>query len=186
MSLSKPIMSLVGKYLEQLYIHPIRTRAISSASIAICGNVVSQYLSGCRVLNQDSIIAFGLFGLLFGGTIPHLFYTTLERVISDEVGHSIAKRLLIERLIYSPMYQAFAIYMIARLEGKTHGIAIKQLERTYWPILQVNWKWMSIIQCINLSFVPPILRVLFMNLVGFFWSIYLAHTLRQKQEKRDH
>lgn len=94
--------------------------------------------------------------LLFGGTIPHFFYTTLERTISDEVGHSIAKKLLVERLIYSPLYQAFVIYMIARLEGKTHGSAIKQLERNYWPILQANWKWMSIIQCINLSFVPPI------------------------------
>lgn len=113
------------------------------------------------VISGDTVIS----RLLFGGTIPHFFYTTLERLISDEVGHSIAKRLLVERLIYSPLYQAFVIYMIARLEGKTHGSAIKQLERNYWPILQANWKWMSIIQCINLSFVPPIVSYMLIIIV---------------------
>lgn len=93
--------------------------------------------------------------LLFGGTVPHLFYSSLEKLVSDEVGHSIAKKLFIERLFFAPIYQAFVIYMIARLEGKNHDQTIKQVERTYWPILQANWKWLTLIQFINLSFVPP-------------------------------
>lgn len=99
--------------------------------------------------------------MLFGGSVPHLFYTALERLISDEVGHSITKKLLVERLVFAPIYQAFVIYMLARFEGKSHNATIKQVERTYWPIIQANWKWLTIIQFINLSFVPPMVSEIY-------------------------
>lgn len=83
MSLSKPIINLFGKYLSQLYLHPYRTRAISryvlifisfklivyyfviivySSIIALCGNLASQYLNGNKRINENSTLAFALFG----------------------------------------------------------------------------------------------------------------------------
>jgi Mpv17 / PMP22 family len=35
---------------------------------------------------------------------------------------------------------------------------------------------------INIGFVPPILRVLYLNGVFFFWSIYLSLVLNKKEE----
>jgi len=35
---------------------------------------------------------------------------------------------------------------------------------------------------INIGFVPPIFRVLYLNVVFFFWSIYLSLVLNKDEE----
>lgn len=105
------------------------------------------------------------FRLFFGGTIPHIFYQILDRFITGDATPDAIKKLLIERLFYVPLFQAFVIYMIARLEGKTHNQTIVQLEASYWPILQANWKYLTLIQFLNLAYVPPVVRIYtFLNL----------------------
>lgn len=142
------------------------------------------------------------FRLLFGGTIPHYFYSWLERAVSEEASFAIVKKLLIERLIYSPLFTAFSLYTISRLEGKDHKTALRDVEGLYWTILTSSWKYLTILQLINLSIVPPAvgvaklfyfaeilmfsfqLRVLIVNLIGFFWTIYIANKRRQQSLKR--
>ncbi|KAB0795609.1 hypothetical protein PPYR_12448 [Photinus pyralis] len=183
MILSKPLYDFLGFYFEQLYYHPVKTKAISCCIVAAAGNLASQYISGSKSLAQDSLLAYGIYGLLFGGTIPHYFYGFLERAIPEQVPMAVLKKLLVERLIFSPIYHAFTLYMIARLEGKTHAQATQQVEHLYWPVLSSSWKYLSIIQFLNFQFVPPLLRVLIVNLIGFFWTIYIANKRRQAEMK---
>lgn len=123
------------------------------------------------------------FRLLFAGTFSHYFYLWLEGAIPRTSGFYLIKRLLIERLIFSPLNIAFTLYIVARLEGKNHETSMKQLEALYWTVLKSSWKYITIIQYINFAYVPPILRVLVINLVGFFWTIYLSNKRRQQQKR---
>lgn len=144
-------------------------------------------------MNYDSdlrmnpiVIQFFVFRLFFGGTVPHMFYTLLDKVVTEEAAYSVVKRLFIERLIYTPLFQAFVIYMIARFEGKSHIHTIKHLERVYWPILEANWKFLTLIQLINLSVVPPVVSILFiflsirglLHLFVFHYELYLPCALQ--------
>ncbi|XP_017769257.1 PREDICTED: peroxisomal membrane protein 2 [Nicrophorus vespilloides] len=183
MVLSKPLYDFLGFYFSNLFNNPIKTKAISCCVIASAGNLASQYLAGNKILNQRSLLAYALFGLLFGGTIPHYFYGFLERTVNQDASFAIVKNLVIERLIYSPLYQAFSLYMIARLEGKSHKEALVQLQSLYWTVLASSWKYLTLIQMLNLSVVPPMLRVLIANLIGFFWTIYIANKRREQQKK---
>lgn len=100
---------------------------------------------------------FFLFRLLFGGTIPHYFYDFIERVFPHETtAFPLAKKLLFERLIFAPFMQAFSLYTLARLEGKNHVAALKQLNALYCTVLEANWKWLTLFQIINIAFIPPI------------------------------
>lgn len=45
--------------------------------------------------------------------------------------------------------------MISRLEGKTHQTAVKDVEALYWTVLTSSWKYLTIIQLLNLGVVPP-------------------------------
>ncbi|KAM3961247.1 peroxisomal membrane protein 2 [Aphomia sociella] len=185
MALSKPIMNLLSSYLQNLYLHPIRTKSITSCVVGVTGSIASQLLAGGN-LRPDPILAFGLYGLLFGGSIPHFFYDVIERLFPEEVvAFPLVKKLLFERLIFAPFMQAFSLYTLARFEGKNHAAAVKQLQILYWPILQANWKWLTFFQVINMAFVPPMLRVLFMNLVGLGWSIFLSTKRRQQNQKKE-
>ncbi|KAG6449440.1 PXMP2/4 family protein 3 [Manduca sexta] len=184
MALSKPIMNLVASYLQNLYLHPIKTKAITSCVVGTAGSVASQLVAGEK-LRLDPVLAFGLYGLAFGGTIPHYFYELVERLFPEDlVAFSLAKKLLFERLVFAPFMQAFSLYTLARFEGKNHKAAVKQLYALYLPILEANWKWLTLFQVINLAFIPPMLRVLFMNLVGFGWAMFLATKRRQQSQRK--
>ncbi|XP_072944013.1 peroxisomal membrane protein 2 [Epargyreus clarus] len=185
MALSKPIMNLVASYLQNLYLHPIKTKAITSCVVGAAGSAASQLVAG-DTLKLDPILAFAVYGLLFGGTIPHYFYEFVERVFPEEVvAFPLAKKLLFERLIFAPCMQAFSLYTLARFEGKNHKLALKQLFALYSTVLEANWKWLTLFQIINLAFVPPMLRVLFMNLVGFGWAMFIASKRRQQAQKKN-
>ncbi|XP_020706588.1 PXMP2/4 family protein 3 [Athalia rosae] len=182
MALSKPthiIYELVGAYFQNLYTNPLKTKALTSCCIATLGNFVSQKLRGVKYLNQDSLVAFALFGIIFGGSVPHYFYQHVHKITKHPLGI-----LLIERLVYTPLYQVLSLYMLARFEGKSHEASYAQLEKLYQPVLLANLKYLTLFQFINIKFVPPMLRVLVVNLIGFFWSIYLANK-RAAQAAKD-
>ncbi|XP_053987980.1 peroxisomal membrane protein 2 [Hylaeus volcanicus] len=172
MALSKPsnlVLQLIGAYFEHLHVSPVKTKAITSCIIATLGNFLSQKISGAKHVNSDSLLAFALFGLFFGGPVPHYFYTFIHPFVKSPY-----KLLLIERCLYTPCFVALALYMLSVFEGSTHKTASKKMQKLYWPVLSANLKYLTLLQYINLKYVPPMLRVLVVNLIGFFWTVYLA------------
>lgn len=87
--------------------------------------------------------------------MPHFFYGFLERAINEDATFAVLKKLIVERLIYLPLYHALTLYMLARLEGKSHDAAVKSMKALYRPILLDNWKYLTLIQYLNLQYVPP-------------------------------
>ncbi|XP_065224031.1 peroxisomal membrane protein 2 [Planococcus citri] len=178
MALSKVpnfLQGLVASYFEQLYVRPIRTKALTSCFISAFGNLIAQYIGGAKMIDQDSVIAFGLFGLMFGGPVPHFFYQFLDKVVPYNSKHAVFKKLFIERLLFTPFYQYFVLYTISRLQGKSHKEACKERDELWWTLLKANLHVVTLIQFFSLKYVHPMLRVLVGNLVSFFWIIYFAY-----------
>lgn len=46
-------------------------------------NYTSQKLSGNKSIKTESLFAYGLYGLVFGGPLPHYFYKMIERITPD-------------------------------------------------------------------------------------------------------
>ncbi len=69
----------------------------------------------------------------------------------------------------------------ARIEGKSLG-ALREKVRTQFVGVQLNaWKLWPMASAVNYAFVPPQLRVLFMNCVGFAWSTFLIYSIKNKK-----
>lgn len=68
------------------------------------------------------------------------------------------------------------------LEGKDTSSIKQQLDNDYKETIVANWKLWVPATVINIAFVPPILRVLYLNGVFFFWSIYLSLVLNKEEE----
>ena len=60
------------------------------------------------------------------------------------------------------------------LEGKTISDIQEKLERDYSDTMVANGKLWVPATAVNIAFCPPVLRVLFLNCVFFFWSIFLS------------
>jgi len=179
MALSRPIYNLLGIYFEQLFNHPLRTKSITSCVIATSANYASQKVGGSKKINKDTLVAYGIYGLIFGGSLPHFFYKYVEEFLKNAGKAKQMYLFLIERLVYAPMSQAVSLYFLSRFEGNSHEFAFKNLCKLYWPLLTTNWKYLSLLVFINVKFVPPMLRVLVGNLIGFFWVIFVANKRRK-------
>lgn len=96
--------------------------------------------------------------------------------------------LLGERALFAPAITALSLYFITRFEGNNHEVGVANMEQLYQTILLNNWKYLTLPVLINFRFVPPMLRVLIANIIGFCWIVFLsakrrkAELLRRKQE----
>ncbi|XP_022917498.1 PXMP2/4 family protein 3 [Onthophagus taurus] len=183
MVLSKPLFNFTMWYFNNLFNHPVLTKAITSCIVATSGKLVSELIEGKKTINQKGVFAYALFGLLFGGTCPHYFYQFVERIVTDETKFGVFKKLILERLIYTPIYQAFILYTLARFEGKNHDRALGQLFVLYVPTLMAAWKYLTLVQILNFTVVPPMLRVLLLNVVGFLYIVYISRKRQQAKSK---
>uniref|UniRef100_A0A1A9X0I6 Peroxisomal membrane protein 2 n=1 Tax=Glossina brevipalpis TaxID=37001 RepID=A0A1A9X0I6_9MUSC len=184
MSLSKPLYSLFGVYFEQLFSHPLRTKSIMSSVLAASASYTSQRIAGQKTINQQHVGAYALFGLLFGGSVPHYFYQTIERLFRQDFKFRRFFQVISERLVYAPIYQALALYFLSLFELNSHEIAFKNAEKLYWPLLKANWQYLTFFVWFNLYYVPPILREFTTGIVAFVWMVYIAHKRRRFEEER--
>lgn len=82
-----------------------------SAVILTSANYVSQSISGVKEISKDSLLAYAIFGLTFGGTLPHFFYTWVERVVPDDIRFRGFIQFALERLGFAPLFQAGIIFI---------------------------------------------------------------------------
>ncbi|KAG5677624.1 hypothetical protein PVAND_007366 [Polypedilum vanderplanki] len=183
MALSRPIYNFLGFYFEQLFNHPVRTKSITSCTVATAGALASQSLSGQKI-NPRAVFAYSIFGLLFGGSVPHYFFNFFESVVPD-VPYKKLIEFLLERSVFAPVFTAMSLYFLSIFEGKSPEQALKTLQQLYLTVLTTNWRYLSLPVFINFNFVPLFLRVFVANLIGFFWIIYLADKRRRAAAKKE-
>jgi hypothetical protein len=71
---------------------------------------------------------------------------------------------------------------LGALEGKKIEEIRQKLKDDYPETIVNNWKLFIPATVINIGFVPPILRVLYLNVVFFFWCIYLSLVLNKEEQ----
>jgi len=89
------------------------------------------------------------------------------------VDPSAIKKLVFDELVYDPFCIVFFFTVISLLEGKGFNDIYQKLVKEYWTTQKASWAIWPIAQFLNFQYIPPNLRILFINLIGFFWSIFL-------------
>lgn len=173
-------------YFESLHNRPLLTKSITAAVFSASANYLSQKLDSSEDAPKDvdpnSIIAYGLFGLLFGGSVPHYFYKFIEK-ITQEVRHKKNWQFLLQRILFTPVMTALSLYFLAIFEGSSAQGAMNNLLRMYKNVLIANWKFLTIPVWLNFKYIHPMLRVFVTNVIGFFWTVYLANKRRVAKKK---
>mmetsp|Transcript_37621 Transcript_37621/g.117608 ORF Transcript_37621/g.117608 Transcript_37621/m.117608 type:complete len:86 (+) Transcript_37621:374-631(+) len=72
------------------------------------------------------------------------------------------------------MFTALCFIFLSALEGKSMEQIKDKLDAEYVPTMFTSWKVWIPAAFINIGFVPPELRVLFINMVFFAWTVYLS------------
>jgi peroxisomal membrane protein 2 len=178
-----PNASLWEKYNYHLVENPVITKSITGGVIAFTADVLCQTyfplpkdakkpwkerMNWKRALNFTIINTFIVPGL------SHYWYGFLSTKIVGNTMFAAVKRVAIDQSIFAPCIIPVFLGGMLILDGKPEQV-VPKLKADWWDTMLANYSLWIPAQLINFRFVPPHYRVLWANMVGFFWNIYLSN-----------
>ena len=128
---------------------------------------------------------FAFFGFILQAPWNHFYYQFLDGALpptADPFTSTTAIKVLIDQFVQAPIFTVIIFAFLGLLEGKSIADIKRQLDDDYVDTMLANWKLWVPATAVNIAFCPPILRVLFLNMVFFFWSIFLSLKLNKSED----
>ena len=194
-SLSAFFKELFKCYKWSLAAYPVYTKSITSATIAMLGELIASNIkaramaaragTGAAPSSSSSAVSatrrlgvFGLYGLLCTGPMLHYWYGLLEYILSVKMNlhgnRKTAAKLAIDRCLWGPPFVLFTISFLQLLQTLSPKATADAIRKSYVAVLIMNQAVWVPAQLCNFALVPTELQVLFVNLVNVGWNTYLS------------
>ena len=125
---------------------------------------------------------FAFFGLVLQAPWNHFYYIMLDGALPptpEPFTPTTGIKVFIDQFIQAPIFTVLIFAFLGTLEGKSLDDVKQQLDEDYKDTMLANWKLWVPATAVNIAFCPPMLRVLFLNVVFFGWSIFLSLKLNK-------
>lgn len=170
-------------YNNALEANPLLVKSVTACFILGSADLAGQAIEaklkdeGESDIDIMRTVRFAIFGLVLQAPWNHYFYQILDGALpptEDPWTPTTAVKVVIDQFVQAPIFTSLIFVFLGTLEGKQFGEIKKQLDEDYVDTMIANWKLFVPATVVNLAFIPPIFRVLYLNVVFFFWSIYLS------------
>ncbi|EEC50982.1 predicted protein [Phaeodactylum tricornutum CCAP 1055/1] len=185
LSLSRSLSETWDSYYFILEKHPLLVKSITAFFILgggdLCGQGLEHWRGTAQVFGIDWVRAgrFAIFGLI-GAPWSHYYFHYLDYFLPpSEHPFSVttALKLLIDQGIQAPALLAVIISALSILKGEVrHHFEVMHMLNFCFSSTGKLWIPASLV---NLAFVKPTLRVLYVNVIFFVWTIILSVMLNQ-------
>ena len=125
------------------------------------------------MLNKERTWIFMKYGLLVNGPLQHFAFSKVFPLFGC-CKKGIACKLLFSQTVYTVFSLGLFYLVLPLLKGQTLGDSFKEIETKLWPTLITGWKLWPLVQLINFVFIPVKLQVLWVNMFGLIFNIYLS------------
>ena len=177
-------------YNDALQSNPLLVKSVTACAILGAADVAGQAIESkdsdeTSELDIARTVRFAFFGLVLQAPWNHFYYTLLDGAIpptEEPFTPTTGIKVVIDQFVQAPIFTVLIFAFLGFLEGKNTEAIKKQLDDDYVDTMVANWKLWVPATVVNIAFVPPILRVLYLNCVFFFWSIFLSLKLNNKDE----
>ena len=174
-------------YLALLAAKPLLTKSITAGVILGASDTAGQLI----VLAQESppppappptfslsrALRFAFFGFALQAPWNHFYYLLLDGALPptvDPITITTGVKVLIDQFLQAPFFTVLIFAFLGFLEGKSLDEIKQKLSDSYVSTLKKNWLLWIPATVVNIGFCPPDLRVLYLNVVSFFWFCYLS------------
>jgi hypothetical protein len=170
---------------------PLLTKSVTAGVILGAADLAGQVLEN-NLKDEDKdidiarFVRFAFFGFILQAPWNHFYYQLLDGALpptQDPLTATTGIKVAIDQFIQAPIFTVLIFYFLGLLEGKSTDDVKNQLDRDYKETMVANWKLWVPATIVNIAFCPPMLRVLFLNCVFFFWSIFLSIKLNDDGEE---
>ena len=188
-----------NSYLDALEANPLLVKSITAGVILgaadLSGQAIQQAISSTNETDLSAsssaasvdiarFLRFAFFGFILQAPWNHFYYLLLDGALpptEDPFTTTTAIKVVIDQFIQAPIFTVIIFGFLGVLEGKSLDAIKEQLDEDYVDTMLANWKLWVPATAVNIAFCPPILRVLFLNVVFFFWSIFLSLKLNKAE-----
>lgn len=189
-----------SSYLTALEADPLLVKSITAGVILGAADLSGQAIQQAMASDNDGDAAsetssgvdiarfarFAFFGFILQAPWNHFYYQMLDGALpptEDPFTATTGIKVVIDQFVQAPIFTVLIFGFLGFLEGKTFDEIKRQLDDDYVDTMFANWKLWVPATAVNIAFCPPILRVLFLNVVFFFWSIFLSLKLNKTEEE---
>jgi hypothetical protein len=172
---------------------PLLTKSITAGVILGAADFAGQALENKMAESNKDVdwaraARFSFFGFILQAPWNHFYYILLDGALpptADPLTATTGIKVAIDQFIQAPIFTALIFFFLGTLEGKSVDDVKRQLQADYKDTMLANWKLWVPATFVNIAFCPPQLRVLFLNCVFFFWSIFLSLKLNKEEDGVD-
>lgn len=193
-------------YAHRLETHPFATKCITSGFISGSGDVLCQHLvhrnrrrSAAATdpnwesavgaedtfrWDRDRTMRFTTLGFAFVAPVVHVWYGSLMARFPGTSTSAVLKRTFFDQAFFAPLFLPTFMTNLMMLEGRNASEVPERLRRDLPDALVTNWALWIPAQVVNFGLVPSKFQVLFSNVVGFVWNVYLSWKTNDSEGQR--
>jgi hypothetical protein len=184
------IDSAWAAYAAALDASPLVVKSITACLLTAAADYAAQAIEARRTTRADAhidmrrVARFALFGLVLQAPWNHFYYQMLDNALpptADPISATNLAKVAVDQLLQAPLFTAVFFIFLGVLTGQNRQAITQKLSVDWWPTMLVNWKVWIPATCVNIALVPPALRVLYVNVVFFFWAIFLSLAANRQQ-----
>jgi protein Mpv17 len=144
---------------------------VSAVLIAAAGDIVCQKMQG-RHGHTIDWPRTGRMAAITGIVTPgvHYWYTFL---IHKFPTHAL-KRMLADQVVWAPAGVVVFLLGIGLMETGSFDSGIVKIRESFVQVMLMNWTVWPVVQYFNFKYIPAQYQVLAVNIVSFFWSMYIS------------
>lgn len=196
-SLSSGLKNMFSRYSKALIEKPYKTKIITAGIIFVKKSSFTLHLGVLTVVgdcicqsviekktfretyNYQRTLNLLLIGTMISTPFCHIWYAKGAPAICKAVSNNqklypFISMAVDQTLITATMLGTF-LFLTEYMKDFSVKEGVHNVRRKFKTAIVTNWKvWPPIILA-NFLLVPPHLRVLFVNTIGFFWGIYMSY-----------
>ena len=156
---------------------PLITKSITSGVIAFIADIACQKAMASdkeSKIDWKRTAKFTTMNLVLVGPTLHYWYGFLMAKIPGTTTLSAVYRVACDQFLFAPFFIIPAIFSFSSLLDGTPEKIPERLKADWAPTLVANFALWVPAQFINFKLVPAQFQVLFANMVGLVWNVYLS------------
>jgi protein Mpv17 len=174
-----------NSYSAVLESSPLRTKAITSATVYAIGDCISQVSTGKDVstLDRGRVLRSTLAGLLGHGPLSHLWYNLSEGAFQawgwegwlyKGIDWSFIPKVAVDQTTWGPFWNNMYILLLGGMQLRKPNEIFAEMKETTVPLIVSGLKLWPLAHCVTYGLVPVQNRLLWVDLVEIIWVTILS------------
>jgi len=177
----------LAAYLEQLQKNPMRTKMLTSGSLAAAQEVLASWIAKDRNKNghyfTSRVPKMAAYGAFVSAPLGHVLISILQKMFAGRTSlKAKIMQILVSNLIIAPIQNSvYLISMALIAEARTIHQVHATWKAGFMPVMKVSWISSPLCLAFAQQFLPEQTWVPFFNIVAFFIGTYINSATKKKR-----